>query len=89
MSQCSQPNLKNKNTRVITQIGEKEYLLEGTSDWVQLGCQFDTSFITSAKLEGGPFLLVGDSFLGKGSISSIQHINHDQDGYVILKIKLY
>lgn len=89
MSQCSQPNLKSKNTRVITQISEKEYLLEGTSDWVKFGCQFDVSFITSANLENGPFLLVGDNFLGKGVISSIQHINKNQDGYVILKIKLH
>lgn len=89
MSHCVQPNLLSKNTRVITQVSEKEYLLEGTSDWVKFGCQFDTSFITSANLEGGPFLLVGDNFLGKGKISSIQHIDNNQDGYVILKITLY
>jgi len=89
MSQCSPPNLKNKNTRVITQIGKKEYLLEGTSDWVKFGCQFDVNFITSANLDGGPFLLVGDNFLGKGVIRSIQHIDSNQDNYIILKILLY
>lgn len=78
-----------KNTRIITQIGEKEYLLEGYSEWARFGCQYDTSHITSAQLDGGPFLLVGDSFLGKGNISYIQNIKQDRDDYFILKVTLY
>lgn len=88
MSQCVRPN-KGKNTRIITQISEKEYLIEGQSDWARFGCQFDQSVITSANLDGGPFLLVGDSFLGKGNISAIQNINSDKEGYIIIKITLY
>lgn len=79
---------KRKNTRVITQIAEKEYLVEGYSDWVRFGCQYDPSFPTSAKLQGGPFLLVGDSFLGEGRIISIQNIENSQNNYFILKVTL-
>lgn len=88
MSQRVQSD-KGKNTRIITQIGEKEYLLEGYSNWARFGCQYDISHITSAQLDGGPFLLVGDSFLGKGYISAIQNIETDQDNYFLLKVTLY
>jgi len=87
MSQCLRS--KEKNKRIITQIGEYEYLVEGESDWVRFGCQCDISIITSANLDGGPFLLVGDSFLGKGRISAIQNIDSGRDGYIILKVVLY
>jgi len=80
---------KDKNTRIITQIGTKEYLIEGKSDWARFGCQFDPSVITSANLDGGPYLLVGDNFLGKGKIRSIQNIDNDQEGFIIIKITLY
>ena len=85
MSQC----LRSKNKRIITQIGEHEYLVEGESDWAKFGCQSDISIITSANLDGGPFLLVGDSFLGKGRISAIQNIDSERDGYIIIKVTLY
>lgn len=88
MSQCLQSK-DNKNKRIITQIGEYEYLIEGASDWAKFGCQSDISIITSANLDGGPFLLVGDSFLGKGRISSIQNIDSGRDGYIIIKVTLY
>lgn len=88
MSQCVRPK-QGKNTRIITQIGENEYLVEGQSAWVKFGCQCDPSVITSAKLEGGPYLLVGDYFLGKGMIASIQNIDSEQEDYIILKIGLH
>jgi len=87
MSQCLRS--KEKNKRIITQISENEYLVEGESDWARFGCQSDISIITSANLEGGPFLITGDSFLGKGKISAIQNIDSGRDGYIILKITLY
>jgi hypothetical protein len=80
---------KNKNTRVITQIGTNEYLVEGQSDWAKFGCQTDPSIITSAQLDGGPFLLAGDSFLGKGTIASIENLDSGRDDYFILKVRLY
>lgn len=80
---------KNKNTRVITQIGANEYLIEGQSDWAKFGCQTDPSIITSAQLDGGPFLLAGDSFLGKGTIASIENLDSGKDDYFILKVRLY
>jgi hypothetical protein len=87
MSQCVRH--KDKNTRIITQIGEKEYLIEAKSSWAKFGCQFDPSVITSAKLESGPYLIVNDSFLGEGKIASIQNIDSGQEDHIILKITLY
>lgn len=87
MSQCVRS--KDKNKRIITQIGEKEYLLECYSDWARFGCQTDTSMITSAKLSNGLHLISGDSFLGQGKIAFIQNIDNDKDGHIILKITLY
>lgn len=88
MSPCVRSN-KGKNTRIITQISENEYLIEGEADWARFGCQFDPSVITSANIDGGPFLLVGDSFLGKGKISSIQNLDSEKENYIIVKISLY
>jgi hypothetical protein len=79
---------KNKNTRTITQISENEYFIEGQSDWARFGCQTDMSVITSANIDGGPFLLVGDSFLGNGRISSIQNIETDKEGHIKIKISV-
>ena len=88
MSQCVRPKNKDKNKIVITQIGEKEFLLESHSEWARFGCQTDVSVITSAQLDNGPHLLVGDSFLGEGKIAFIQNIDNSKDGYIILKITL-
>jgi hypothetical protein len=82
------PN-RSKNTRIITQISENEYLLEGQSDWARFGCQTDPSIITSANLDGGPFLLVNDSFLGKGRITQIQNIESEIEDYFVLKITIH
>jgi hypothetical protein len=80
---------KGKNTRTITQIGEKEYLVETKSNWARFGCQCDTSVITSAKLENGTHLMVNDSFLGEGKIATIQNIDTEKEGCIILKVSLY
>jgi hypothetical protein len=88
MSPFIRSNL-DKNTRVITQVGKHEYLIEGKSNWARFGCQIDPSIITSAFLDGGPNLLVGDSFLGKGIISHIEHIDSGLEDYIILKVRLY
>lgn len=88
MSRCVLSD-KNKNTRVITQISEKEYLIEVKSSWARFGCQCDPSVITSARLENGTHLMVNDSFLGEGKIATIQNIDSGKDDYIILKIKLH
>ena len=87
MSQCVRS--RDKNKRIITRISEKEYLLECYSDWARFGCQIDLSIITSAKLDNGIHLLVGDSFLGEGKIAQIQNLESEKDGYIILKITTY
>lgn len=85
MTQCAK---QSKNTVIITQISEKEYLIESKNDWVRLGCQTDLSMITSANIHNGPFLLVGDSFLGKGKIVSIYNLSEKTDNGILIKITL-
>ncbi len=79
---------KGKNKRTITQISDKEYLVEGEADWIRFGCQFDSLFITSANIDNGPFLLVGDSFLGKGKITRIQNLSETKDRIFIIKVTI-
>jgi hypothetical protein len=85
MSHCVQ-QYKDKNKRLITQISENEYLVEGKSDYAKFGCESDLCDLTFANLEGGPFLYVGDNFLGKGRITQIQNIETDQTDYIIIKV---
>jgi hypothetical protein len=84
MSQCLRS--KEKNTRTITQINENEYLIEGKSDWARFGFEIDDNFLTFADLENGPFLHVGDNFLGKGRITLLQNIVTEKPGYITLKV---
>lgn len=79
---------KGKNKRTITQISDKEYLVEGEADWIRFGCQFDLSFITSANIQNGPFLLIGDTFLGKGRIVQIQNLSDAEDDDFIIKVTI-
>lgn len=88
MSRCVRLD-KRYNKITISQISEKEFLLECNSKWARFGCQIDPSIITSAHLDNGPHLIVGDSFLGEGKIAFIQNIDNDKDGHIILKITLY
>lgn len=85
MSQCVQ---RSKNTIIITQINDKEFLIESKNEWVRFGCQTDLSMITSANIQNGPFLLVGDSFLGKGKILSIYNLSDKTDSGILIKVTL-
>jgi hypothetical protein len=86
MSRCL---LKGKNTRTITQISSNEYLVEGEASWAKFATEYDDSSLTYANIEGGPFLHIGDNFLGKGKIFRIQNIDSGRDGYIIIKVTLY
>lgn len=86
MSRCLQS--KEKNTRTITQINDNEYLIEGKSDWARFGFEIDEHSLTFASLENGPFLHVGDNFLGKGNIVCIQNIETEKEGYITLKVTI-
>ena len=72
--------------RTITQVGDKEYIIEGTSGYGKLGFEVDPSVLTDLDFESGPFLHIGDSFLGLGKIVEINNIDSGKDDYLMVKI---
>jgi hypothetical protein len=88
MSQCVPLKGYGKNKRLITQIQDSEYLVEGESDYARLGFEIDDANLTFAYLENGPFLHIGDNFLGKGKIAALQNIDSGKDGYIMIKVVL-
>ncbi len=84
MSQHTKSRYNQKRT--ITQISDKEYLIEGESDYGRLGFEIDPSVLTYVDFEGGPFLHIGDNFWGKGRISEIHTIDSGRDGYMMIKV---
>jgi len=72
--------------RTITQVGDKEYIIEGASGYGKLGFEVDPSVLTYLDFESGPFLHIGDSFLGLGNIVEINNIDSGKDDYLMVKI---
>jgi len=79
-------HIRRKNSVIITQINNTEYLIEGNFD-IKLGCVVDP-VIVYANIINGPFIHVGKDFLGKGSVSNIDIIENTKNN-IIIKIKLY
>jgi len=74
--------------RVVTQINDKEFILEGFSKKTKICAEFDDGFPYHINLEGGPFIHIGLDFFGKGKVKNLQLINNDRPNYIILKIVL-
>lgn len=72
-----------KNSLIITQITDNEYLIEGEIDLVKIGCIVDP-IISYIDISNGPFLQIGRDFFGKGTIKNIDLI--EQENFPILKI---
>ena len=72
--------------RTITQVGDKEYIIEGNSGYGKLGFEVDPSVLTYLDFESGTFLHIGDSFLGLGNIVEINNIDSGKDDYLMVKI---
>lgn len=85
MVQSSQSNWKQK---LITQIAENEFLIEGYSQYARLKFENDHSILTSVEFSNGPLLHIGDNFLGHGKIYEINLIENDEENYMIFKIKV-
>ena len=76
------------NARTITQIHPDQYIIEGDSKYGRFGFEIDPSILTYADFEGGPFLLIGNNFLGKGNIISIESIDSGKEGNLMVKVTL-
>ncbi len=78
---------KRKNSKIVTQIGYNEYLVEGTIDYLRLGFVTDP-IISYADIDGGPYLEVGKDFFGKGIIDQIELIDDSSKDYIMIKVIL-
>lgn len=76
------------NARTITQIHPDQYIIEGDSEYGRFGFEIDPSMLTYVDFEGGPFLHIGDNFLGKGNIISVESIDSGKEGYLMIKVTL-
>jgi hypothetical protein len=74
--------------RIVTQIGEKEFILEGYSNKTKICSEFDENFPYKIELEGGPLIHTGLDFFGQGKVRNLQLIDSDKEDYIILKINL-
>lgn len=81
-------SVRSKLSRIVTQVKEDQFLVEGITDFAKLGFQSDEISLNFADLQGGPFLHIGHDFFGKGSIIGIEKISFDDEGYFIFKITI-
>lgn len=80
--------VRSKLSRIVTQINDNEFLVEGSADFAKFGFQVDETNLNFADIQGGPFLHIGHDFFGKGLIKYIHKLHSDSDGYFILKITI-
>lgn len=76
----------NSKQRLITQIDNNAFLIEGYTDWTRLKFETDPIEANYAEFENGPILQLGDNFLGHGKIKNILIINDGKDGYMMIKV---
>jgi hypothetical protein len=81
-------SVRSKLSRVVTQIKEDQFLVEGEADFARLGFQSDEISLNFVDIQSGPFLHIGHDFFGKGSIIGIEKISFNDDGHFIFKITL-
>lgn len=84
MTNCVRSN----NSRIVTQINEKQFLVEGEIDFARLGFEFDETSLNFVDIDNGPFLQIGKDFFGKGNICNIETIDSDRKDYIIVKITI-
>jgi hypothetical protein len=81
-------SVRSKLSRMVTQIKENQFLVEGNADFAKLGFQSDEISLNFADIQGGPVLHIGHDFFGKGSIIGIEKISFSDEGYFIFKITI-
>lgn len=80
--------VRSKFSRIVTQINADQFLVEGEIDFARFGFESNQNNLTFADIDGGPFLHIGQDFFGKGKIESIENIDSQKNGYIILKVTL-
>jgi hypothetical protein len=81
-------SVRSKLSRIVTQIKEDQFLVEGEADFAKLGFESNETSLNYADIQGGPFLHIGHDFFGKGYIVSIEKISFNDMGHFIFKITI-
>jgi hypothetical protein len=80
--------VQSKLSRMVTQIKENQFLVEGEIEVARFGFQADERNLNFADIQGGPLLHIGQDFFGRGKIKRIEKINSDKKNYIRLKVTL-
>jgi hypothetical protein len=81
-------SVRSKLSRIVTQIKDDQFLVEGNTDFIKLVFEFDENNLNLADIDGGPFLHIGCDFFGKGAIKTIEKLSFNNEGYFIFKITI-
>lgn len=74
-----------KNKFILSQINERQFLVEGIPNHTRLGGENELS-ISYVDFDGGPMVHIGLDFLGRGKVVGIEIIDTDDPNYLITKI---
>jgi len=77
-----------KSKFILTQINERQFLVEGIPNHTRLGGENELS-ITYVDFDGGPMVHIGRDFLGRGRVVGIEIIDTENPNYLITKITLH
>lgn len=81
--------VRSKLSRIVTQINDDEFLIEGYTDFARFSFEIDDTYLSLADIQGGPVLQIGCDFFGKGKIKSIEKVQCNEDtGYFMFKINI-
>lgn len=80
--------VRSKLSRIVTQVKENQFIVEGEIESARFGFQVDEVNLNFADIHGGPFLHIGQDFFGRGKIKRIEKIDSDKKNYIVLKITI-
>ncbi len=81
--------VRSKSSRIVTQIREDQFLIEGDIECAKFGFQVDETNLNFADIHLGPFLHIGQDFFGRGRIKKIEKIDSNKNNSFMLKVTLY
>ncbi len=81
--------VRSKLSRVVTQIKDNQFLIEGEVESARFGFQVDEASLNFADIQGGPLLHIGQDFFGRGKIKRIEKIDSNKKDYILLKVTLF
>lgn len=82
----SPPKCRQKKL-IITQINDSQFLIEGNADKTKIGGESEYA-ISYIDFDNGPLIHVGNDFLGRGRVVSVDLVDTNKPNYIIVKVSL-